>query len=103
MAVGTVTCFSPDDPVSLTEYQLLTALGKEHYIYRRETRNVVPHKSLSMSRSLTRSLLLSSEVKISQLRSVCPLGWTFKDHMEIAFAEPVPMRATEDWTEAGGL
>lgn len=84
------SCFSHRIPAARSS-------GKRALYISRENRQCCPTLvSLSMSRSMTRSLLLSSEVKISQLGSVCTAAWTLKDQLEGAFAEPAPMRASED-------
>lgn len=95
-----MTRFIGGDPVSLTEYQQLTALGKEHYIY--ATLGETPVLS-NISLSLSISHSLPSAVKQSQNkpaeihfsgRGGC--GGALKDQLECAFAEDIPMRARQD-------
>lgn len=90
LAVGTVTCFSPGDPVSLTEYHPLRALGKEHYIYIKSCPTLVYVSPLDPQPSAVKW----SENKPAEMSLYGEVR--FERSAGRAFAEPVPMRASED-------
>lgn len=102
LATGTETWFSPEDLVSLTEYQQPRALGKEHYIYIMRETPMLSNISLSVCLTVWPAALCcqvkSNEVSWDQLvrRSAC---WKIRTALS---QKPLPWEQVKTSVRASG-